>query len=141
MRTIVILVPAREGGIGRLFFDNLNARNSASDCFRYTIFQTHGSLLSSLLLFPIRLLAFTLKCAFSNVALCHINIASRGSTFRKLCFSFVCRLTGTKYLLHLHGGGYREFFNHLSPAKKQLSEACFNMPAALLLWALFGKHS
>ena len=79
----------------------------------FEFFVTHDpSLLRSMLAFPRRLRRFAARCASGEVQLCHINVASRGSTFRKACYAAICRKHGIPYVLHLHGGGYPEFLAH-----------------------------
>lgn len=51
--------------------------------------------------------------------LCHVHVASYGSTFRKY---FVCRKlskTGCPYILHNHGAAYEAFYESLNPLLKQ----------------------
>lgn len=43
----------------------------------------------------------------------HVNISTRGSTWRKLLLTGVLRARRRPYILHLHGGRYREFFRDL----------------------------
>lgn len=79
----------------------------------FEFFVTHDrSLLRSVLAFPGRLRRFARCCASGGVQLCHINVASRGSTWRKVCYAAICRKYGIPYVLHLHGGGYPEFLAH-----------------------------
>lgn len=40
----------------------------------------------------------------------HINLASNGSTYRKLQIARLARLLGIPYVLHLHGGDYPNFW-------------------------------
>jgi len=40
----------------------------------------------------------------------HINLASHGSTYRKLAISAWASMLGIPYVLHLHGGGYMRFW-------------------------------
>lgn len=40
----------------------------------------------------------------------HINLASAGSTYRKLQIARLARLLGVPYVLHLHGGDYPNFW-------------------------------
>src|SRR5690606_2276003 len=79
----------------------------------------HGSVRESLARFPFRLLRFATLCLFGKIDLCHINVASRGSTLRKLFFAAACRTTRTPYVLHLHGGMYREFFASGGAARRR----------------------
>lgn len=40
----------------------------------------------------------------------HLNVSTRGSTYRKWLMSRVCVVSGTPYMVHLHGSKYRKFF-------------------------------
>ena len=93
--------------------------------WRLTFFATHGPILWSILKFPFRLVRFAFLGGTNQVDLCHINVASRGSTFRKGCYAAVCRLCRTSYVVHLHGGGYREFFERRSATGKAMIGSLF----------------
>jgi glycosyltransferase involved in cell wall biosynthesis len=121
---VCILVPGLEGGIDRLF-EHLNLDAHRSPEIDLFLFRTHGKLIKSLFLFGFRLLHFIYLCASGSIDLCHINVASKGSTLRKVIFSLICRMTGTRYLLHLHGGMYREFFGGLPRPLKYLVRSMF----------------
>lgn len=41
----------------------------------------------------------------------HINVASMGSTYRKLVIAMGARMLGIPYVLHLHGAEYRSFWS------------------------------
>lgn len=41
----------------------------------------------------------------------HINVASMGSTYRKLVIAMCARMLGIPYVLHLHGAEYRTFWS------------------------------
>ncbi|MFC3481114.1 glycosyltransferase family 4 protein [Kocuria carniphila] len=43
----------------------------------------------------------------------HVNISTRGSTWRKLILTGALRVRRRPYILHLHGGRYREFYRDL----------------------------
>jgi glycosyltransferase involved in cell wall biosynthesis len=48
--------------------------------------------------------------ARGRAALAHINVASRGSTVRKVLLGVILALARCPFVIHLHGGQYREFF-------------------------------
>ncbi|WP_158279233.1 glycosyltransferase family 4 protein [Kocuria rosea] len=45
----------------------------------------------------------------------HVNIASNGSTARKWLLTSLMRFRGHSYVLHLHGGGFDNFYRSLNP--------------------------
>lgn len=52
-------------------------------------------------------------CIADDVDVVHINMASKGSTFRKLIMLYACKLVGCGVVIHLHGSGFRDFFGRL----------------------------
>src|SRR5688500_16153906 len=56
------------------------------------------------------LAAFIWTCLRRRGAIVHVNIAPRGSTWRKRLFWLAARALGHRTLLHLHGSGYDEFY-------------------------------
>lgn len=100
----------------------------------FEFFVTHDrSLLRSMLAFPRRLQRFAGRCASGEVQLCHINVASRGSTLRKACYAAICRKYGIPYVLHLHGGGYPEFLAHANRLTRAAIERLFLSAARVLV--------
>lgn len=49
-----------------------------------------------------------------RVDVVHLNVAPRGSTFRKSIFLDLAKSSGAKVLLQLHGSGYDEFYKNQS---------------------------
>lgn len=68
---------------------------------------------------PLALAQFAARCAMGKVALAHINVAPRGSTWRKMLFAKVAKAAGVPIMLHLHGSGYDDYFAARSPARQQ----------------------
>lgn len=108
-RNVIALVPDEEGGINRLF--QTLARQERvifnSDLAR---FDSTDKQPLNILRFPGRLVRFFFTVKRGQFDLCHINLASRGSTLRKIIFALLCRAAGLPYVIHLHGGLYREFY-------------------------------
>jgi glycosyltransferase involved in cell wall biosynthesis len=61
------------------------------------------------------LVIFALQCAKARPDIVHLNIAPRGSTYRKYLFWLAARACGLKTVIHLHGGGYDQFFRSQKP--------------------------
>jgi nucleoside-diphosphate-sugar epimerase/glycosyltransferase involved in cell wall biosynthesis len=64
-------------------------------------------------------------CVLRRCDLLHVNLASQGSTYRKLVLAGIARLTGTPYVVHLHGGSYREFWAGLPSRVASLVDDLF----------------
>jgi glycosyltransferase involved in cell wall biosynthesis len=138
-KKVVILVPNWSGGIDRLF-ENINQSNESD--FSISTFSTHGRSLRGLsflpfglvyytsaflytLILPFRLLAFFLLCAFGRVDICHVNLSTGASTIRKALFALICRLFRVPYVVHLHGGDYRRFFERLPRPLQSLARSLY----------------
>lgn len=80
------------------------------------LLSSHGEAgrMRKLLIFAGALLAFFLACLSGKVCLLHIHSASHGSFWRKACFVLVARLFRRPVLFHLHGGGFRKFYEEES---------------------------
>jgi glycosyltransferase involved in cell wall biosynthesis len=61
------------------------------------------------------LVAFAARCAKTKPDIVHLNVAPRGSTYRKYLFWLAARACGAKTILHLHGSGYDQFFQGQRP--------------------------
>lgn len=46
----------------------------------------------------------------------HINLSSHGSALRKMLIARLARALRIPYVLHLHGSGFREYWDHAPPA-------------------------
>ena len=122
---VLILVPGQQGGIDRLFQQARLEQLHDEHSLQASLFHTHAAVLPSIFLFPFRLLIFLVLCLSGTFDLCHINLASRGSTIRKVIFALLCRLTRTPYVIHLHGAAYREFFAGLPNSLKRVVRSFF----------------
>lgn len=116
-QTIVRLVPDANGGIGRLF-SYMEKGEGDQAAYRIETISTHGAFAKSAALLPVRLARFAAHCRSTRPGLVHINLASRGSTYRKMMYAAICRRYAIPYLIHLHGGGYRTFYEGASARLK-----------------------
>lgn len=107
-RHVIALVPDEEGGINRLF-QTLVRQESVTSNTDLAWFDSTDKQPLNILRFPGRLVRFFFTVKRGRFDLCHINLASRGSTLRKVLFASLCRTASLPYVIHLHGGLYREF--------------------------------
>jgi glycosyltransferase involved in cell wall biosynthesis len=56
---------------------------------------------------------------FYRPDLVHMHMASRGSFLRKSILCLLCQLFRTPYIIHLHGGGFKDFYKELPAAGKK----------------------
>lgn len=105
VRVLVIgPLPGSSGGIGVMMSHIQNSRSSAS-----TLRFVNSGASGEKRLFRFLACLFTLLFE-SKYDLVHINLASNGSTIRKVLLSYAIRLRRKPYVIHLHGGGYKTFY-------------------------------
>src|SRR5690606_25900584 len=75
-----------------------------------------------------------------DVSLVHINLASRGSTYRKYLYSILCRLAGVPYLLHLHGARFVEFHDGSGFFGKLIIASLFNHAARVIVLGEYWRN-
>jgi len=68
---------------------------------------------------PLALAQFAARCAAGKVSLVHVNVAPRGSTWRKMLFAKVAKAAGVPAMLHLHGSGYDDYYAARSPSQQK----------------------
>lgn len=74
---------------------------------------------------PFALATFAFRIITRRIDIAHINVAPRGSTWRKRLFAKLAKSLGCRVLLHLHGSGYDEFYAAQNPAKQERIRAFF----------------
>jgi len=114
---ILLLSPGGIGGVNtqvRLLSKALTSRNHETSMFLTTKHSGKNFLwiLIRIPLFVIRLLKFK-----PNV--CYIPLASRGSFYRKLIFAKIAKFLRIPYILHIHGGGFSDFYEELGMVQKR----------------------
>ncbi len=90
-----------------------------------------------LLLSPLFLGAFLLRMTGLRLVgrcdLVHVNLASAGSTARKLIIIMAARALGIPYVVHLHGALYRDFFVEAPPALQRRIRRAFGGAARVIV--------
>lgn len=108
-----MLVPDGNGGINRLF-QQLRRQKSAGGKTSLTVFDSTDKRALKVCRFPWRILRFLSAIRGGTFQLCHINLSTGGSAVRKVIYAALCRVFGLPYVIHLHGGSYREFYAGLT---------------------------
>src|SRR5690348_2002124 len=113
---VLVATPAGatgQGGIDRVMAGLRDAlARAGDDTLAITFGATRGR--GSIVMAPLVLSRFLLRMialrARRQLDLVHINLASYGSTYRKLQIARLARWLGVPYVLHLHGGDYPNFW-------------------------------
>ncbi|WP_336973138.1 glycosyltransferase family 4 protein [Sphingobium aromaticiconvertens] len=89
---------------------------------------------------PIALVRFAALVRSQAVDIVHINIAPRGSTWRKMLFGQCARLLGVRQLLHLHGSGYDEWYAGLAGFRQRMVRAFFRSADAVVTMGTYWQR-
>ena len=65
-------------------------------------------------------LALAWNCAFKDVSLVHLHTASGVSFYRKSACFFIAKLFRKKTVVHIHGGGFIDFYGRSNPMVRSL---------------------
>lgn len=79
------------------------------------------------------LLTALLHRASGKIVILHLNVASNGSTFRKMTIATIARLVGIRYVIHLHGARFREFYAASRPFLKKRIGSFFRKSTATVV--------
>ncbi|MGL6258270.1 glycosyltransferase family 4 protein [Vibrio sp. WXL210] len=73
------------------------------------------------------LLTITAYALRYNIGLIHVHMASRGSYMRKAQVVRLGKWLGARVIIHLHGGGFKDFFDKCPPRKQARIRETFNL--------------
>jgi len=77
------------------------------------------------------------RLIFIRPDIVHMNVAPRGSTFRKMSLASLVHVFKTPLILHLHGSGYHEFYASLSPRKRAMVRRFFQRATHVVVLGQF----
>lgn len=97
----------------------------------------HGHLGRAAAAFARALLRLITLRAQGRLGLIHANVSKRGSTLRKLIVALLARQLGVPLVIHLHGSGYHEFYDGLSPRLQRPVRAMFRKAARVIVLGEF----
>ncbi|MHB1109273.1 MAG: glycosyltransferase family 4 protein [Devosia sp.] len=129
---VLVATPSGEGGQGGIdrLMDSIRAelrqRGRPDVAVEFAPTRGHGHVAQSLFYlvgFGARMIGRRLA---GKLDLVHLNVASSGSTYRKLLIAGLARLLGVAYVLHLHGANYRHFWTDKRPWLSRRIRAMFS---------------
>ena len=134
---VIVLTPGVGGlgGISRMMdnvSDELAGRQDTGVEVRFV--STRGDVpLLKPVVFLQALLRVAMTCMTGRADILHLNLASSGSTARKLIFGTIADACRTPYMIHLHGAEYREFWASRSHLGARVIERFFRRAAGILV--------
>jgi glycosyltransferase involved in cell wall biosynthesis len=128
---ILFVTPKGMGGIfsqTAMLASHINASDARANLFLSTIGKGFVTFLS-LLKMPI--FAFSLFWGKPDILV--LELASKGSTYRKIAYAKVSKILGTPYIIHLHGGGYANFYASSSKFMRRRITDLFQEASGIVL--------
>ena len=86
---------------------------------------------------PLALAQFAARCVSGKVSLVHVNVAPRGSTWRKMLFAKAAKAVGVPVMIHLHGSGYDEYYASRPKSQQKRILEFFNSADGVVV---LGEH-
>ena len=116
--------PARgvRGGVSAVANTLLESMPGDAPSIRYIATHTEGPKALKFIIAVFGICNVVLTAAFWPFGILHIHVASNASFTRKNVVAAVGHALGKKVILHVHGGGFADFFDHGSlPLKRRIS--------------------
>ncbi|MEO9231386.1 MAG: glycosyltransferase family 4 protein [Devosia sp.] len=114
--------------------DQLRASEIQQPNVRLDFAVSRGAhILASLYNLPRVAARIVLGGVLDQIDVVHLNLASNSSAYRKLLLSYACRLVRIPYVIHLHGGGFRDFWVGLPRARKRAIDGLFKNAGAIVV--------
>ena len=79
------------------------------------------------------LMQFWIAAKRGQVDLVHINLASRGSTYRKMIVAALARRLGIPYVVHVHSGRFDQFWQAATPRLASAIDRLFANSSAVIV--------
>ncbi|MBD2761955.1 glycosyltransferase family 4 protein [Kocuria sp. cx-116] len=140
MSRVIVLGPGPDtaGGIGVMMG---HLARTASDHSSLSFVESGGAPGSS----AQRLRAFgramvTCWAPVADGTVYHVNLASNGSTWRKLVLTSLLRVRRRPYVLHLHGGGYVDFLKNLNGVMAAIVRSMFRSASSVVVLGEFWRQ-
>jgi glycosyltransferase involved in cell wall biosynthesis len=122
----MMVVPGGRGGINAVADYLVQGWRAGDSGMQVRVVETRGPSLGwTFAYLPFAMLRLLVDGLLGRVALVHLNVASSGSTWRKLIMYGCARLVSVPVVVHLHGGGYRDFLAGLAGWQRGLVRRMF----------------
>jgi len=124
-RTVLILTPLGEGGMGGIdrLMDQIRRRWPAAApdlTVKFLTTRGRGALLFSPFYCGWAALCLTWYRFSRGRCVCHVNLASKGSTFRKLALTWIATRLGHATVIHLHGALFHEYYADVGAFQRRM---------------------
>jgi glycosyltransferase involved in cell wall biosynthesis len=135
-------MPGCKGGMDRiaeLVAERIKARPNGIEVIQLTTRGQGGVLLGSLV-FARALVRFWVAARRGRVDVLHLNVAARGSAYRKFILARFAHRFSIPYVVHLHGSRFHEFWPSLGPRARGCIDWLFLESAKIVVLGHFWKQ-
>jgi len=140
---VVIAAPGKgvgKGGVVRQMQYLVQEATKYPDKIRYSWLSTHSGNRFWPLYFIGTILRFIVLALTDKPVAIHLNVASKGSFWRKYILYRIARAFGIKHIAHLHGGGFADFYAQGGAFRKTCIESLFRDAAAVIVLGKIWKE-
>jgi glycosyltransferase involved in cell wall biosynthesis len=137
-RTVLVLTPLGEGGMGGIdrLMDEIRRRaRSAAPDIDVKFLTTRGQ--GHILLSPFYCAAAALALIWYRLTrgrcLCHVNLASMGSTLRKLFLTGLAARLGHATVIHLHGAMFHDYYRGVGAFQRAQIDRMFRAAVRVIV--------
>lgn len=110
--------------------------------FNFVANSSYGSSLKNLLVLIASIPVFIFKLIFNrNIKLVHIHTASNRSFMRSAIFVRIAHCFHKKVLIHIHGGGFKSYYNRKKSFVDKVIGKCDGIIALSTVWERFFKEN
>ncbi|HVO02092.1 MAG TPA: glycosyltransferase family 4 protein [Candidatus Cybelea sp.] len=129
--TVLVLTPLGPGGMGGIdrLMDEIRRRVSdAAPDLDVRFLTTRGP--GSIVFAPAYCAFAALRLVWSRLAagrcVCHVNLASKGSTLRKIALTWLAVRLGHATVIHLHGALFHEYYRGVGARQRRSIDRMFH---------------
>jgi glycosyltransferase involved in cell wall biosynthesis len=137
------LGPHGRGGIDRLtdlIIDTIDQRGDLGVKAVRLVTRGQNSIYWALVVFARALVQFCVAAGRGDVDLVHIQLAFRGSAYRKLIIAAIARYFGVPYVVHLHAGQFDGFWATAGTYLRRSINRLFADSAAIIVLGDYGAR-
>jgi glycosyltransferase involved in cell wall biosynthesis len=135
--------PHGRGGIDRLtdlIIDTIDQHGDLGVKAERLVTRGQKSIYWAVVVFARALVQFCVAAGRSEVDLIHIQLAFRGSAYRKLIIAAMARCLGIPYVVHLHAGRFDQFWARAGTYLRRSINRLFVDSAAIIVLGDYGAR-
>lgn len=115
-----------KGGMVSVLKNYLEYKNWENINIKFIPTHIEKSKLLKAVMFSKAIIKIILLAIFKKIDIAHLHVSERGSVYRKLIISKICKLNNIKVVLHHHGAEFEDFYLRLNDKEKEKVNTLLN---------------